>query len=70
MIGSLSGGLPYAPGMSERVGHAKCSPHKQNLTAQREILLGPDVPEDRIYLDHGLNRNQPPAAAPSTSGGH
>ncbi|WP_153449546.1 hypothetical protein [Streptomyces smaragdinus] len=56
--------------MSERVGHAKCSPHKQNLTAQREILLGPDVPEDRIYLDHGLNRNQPPAAAPSTSGGH
>ncbi|MET9622783.1 recombinase family protein [Streptomyces sp. NPDC006464] len=40
--------------MSERVGYARCSLDKQDLTAQREILLGLDVPEDRIYLDHGL----------------
>lgn len=62
MICTLSGGLPYAPGMSERVGCARCSPDKQDLTAQREILLNLDVPEDRIYLDHGLtgtNRDRP-----------
>ncbi|MEU1694846.1 recombinase family protein [Streptomyces hirsutus] len=48
--------------MSERVGCARCSPDKQDLTAQREILLNLDVPEDRIYLDHGLtgtNRDRP-----------
>ncbi|MPY54952.1 recombinase family protein [Streptomyces acidicola] len=48
--------------MSERVGYARCSLDKQDLTAQREILLGLDVPEDRIYLDHGLtgtNRDRP-----------
>ncbi|WP_308403369.1 recombinase family protein [Streptomyces sp. BV286] len=34
----------------------------QDLTAQRAILLGLDVPEGRIYLDHGLtgtNRERP-----------
>jgi DNA invertase Pin-like site-specific DNA recombinase len=40
--------------MSERVGYARCSLDKQDLTAQLEILLNLDVPEDRIYLDHGL----------------
>lgn len=33
-----------------------------DLTAQREILLSLNVPEDRIYLDHGLtgtNRDRP-----------
>ncbi|MEV7569235.1 recombinase family protein [Streptomyces tanashiensis] len=41
--------------MSERVGYARCGlEDKQDLTAQHEILLGLDVPEDRIYLDHGL----------------
>ncbi|SEF93532.1 Resolvase, N terminal domain [Actinacidiphila yanglinensis] len=48
--------------MSERVGYARCSLDKQDLTAQREILLSLDVPEDRIYLDHGLtgtNRDRP-----------
>lgn len=62
MICTLSGGLPYAPGMSERVGYARCSLDRQDLTAQHEILLGLDVPEDRIYLDHGLtgtNRDRP-----------
>ncbi|WP_424922624.1 recombinase family protein [Streptomyces sp. wa53] len=48
--------------MSERVGYARCSLDKQDLTAQHEILIGLDVPEDRIYLDHGLtgtNRDRP-----------
>lgn len=48
--------------MSERVGYARCSLDDQDLTAQREILLGLDVPEERIYLDHGLtgtNRDRP-----------
>ncbi|MFB6576627.1 MULTISPECIES: recombinase family protein [unclassified Streptomyces] len=53
--------------MSERVGYAICSLDEQDLTAQREIRLGPDVPEDRISLDHGLtgtNRERPgPAQA-------
>ncbi|MFJ3146708.1 recombinase family protein [Streptomyces halstedii] len=48
--------------MSERVGHARCSLEKQDLTARHEILLSLDVQEDRIYLDHGLtgtNRDRP-----------
>jgi DNA invertase Pin-like site-specific DNA recombinase len=43
-------------------GYARCSTHEQDLTAQREILRGLGVPEDRIYLDHGLtgtNRDRP-----------
>lgn len=62
MTCTFSGGLPYAPGVSERIGYARCSLDKQDLTAQREILLSLDVPEDRIYLDHGLtgtNRARP-----------
>ena len=31
-----------------------CSTVLQDLTAQREILVGLGVPEDRIYLDKGL----------------
>jgi DNA invertase Pin-like site-specific DNA recombinase len=43
-------------------GYARCSTDLQDLTAQREILLGLGVPEDRIYLDKGLtgtNRDRP-----------
>ncbi|MDX3638567.1 recombinase family protein [Streptomyces sp. MB09-02B] len=40
--------------MSESVGYARCSLDKQDRAAQREILLGLDVPEDRIHPDHGL----------------
>lgn len=32
VICTLSGGLPYAPGMRERVGYARCSLDKQDLT--------------------------------------
>jgi DNA invertase Pin-like site-specific DNA recombinase len=36
------------------IGYARCSTDEQDLTAQRGILLGLGVAEDRIYLDHGL----------------
>ncbi|WP_308114154.1 recombinase family protein [Streptomyces brasiliscabiei] len=48
--------------MNESIGYARCSLDEQDLTAQRGILLGLGVAEDRIYLDHGLtgtNRNRP-----------
>jgi DNA invertase Pin-like site-specific DNA recombinase len=48
--------------MGVLVGYARCSTDEQDLTAQREILYGLGVPEDRIYLDHGLtgtNRVRP-----------
>lgn len=49
--------------MSEtRIGYARCSTDKQDLTAQKDALLNLDVAEDRIYTDHGLtgtNRERP-----------
>jgi DNA invertase Pin-like site-specific DNA recombinase len=44
------------------IGYARCSTEKQDLTAQREILRGLGVAEERVYLDHGLtgtNRSRP-----------
>jgi DNA invertase Pin-like site-specific DNA recombinase len=44
------------------IGYARCSTDEQDLTAQRQILLGLGVAPDRIYLDHGstgTNRNRP-----------
>lgn len=44
------------------IGYARCSTDEQDLTAQRQLLLGLGVASDRIYLDHGLtgtNRNRP-----------
>jgi DNA invertase Pin-like site-specific DNA recombinase len=44
------------------IGYARCSTERQDLSAQREILRGPGVAEDRVYLDHGLtgtNRSRP-----------
>ncbi|MGW0828297.1 recombinase family protein [Streptomyces sp. NPDC002845] len=44
------------------IGYARCSLDEQDLTAQREILLGLGVAEDRIYVGHGLtgtNRDRP-----------
>lgn len=37
-----------------RVGYARCSTDEQDLTAQRETLRELGVPDDRVYLDHGL----------------
>ncbi|GIH95915.1 DNA-invertase [Planobispora siamensis] len=36
------------------IGYARCSTDAQDLTAQKNILLGLGVSDDRIYLDHGL----------------
>ena len=44
------------------VGYARCSTDQQDLTAQRDALLGLGVAADRIYVDHGLtgtNRERP-----------
>jgi hypothetical protein len=44
------------------VGYARCWTEKQDLTAQRQILHGLGVAEERAYLDHGLtgrNRSRP-----------
>jgi DNA invertase Pin-like site-specific DNA recombinase len=44
------------------IGYARCSTDEQDLTAQRQVLLGLGVAPDRIYLDHGLtgtDRNRP-----------
>jgi DNA invertase Pin-like site-specific DNA recombinase len=48
--------------VGELIGYARCSTVLQDLTAQREILAGLGVVEDRIYLDKGLtgtNRARP-----------
>jgi DNA invertase Pin-like site-specific DNA recombinase len=45
-----------------RIGYARCSTDRQDLTAQREALMALGVAEDRIYVDHGLtgsNRARP-----------
>ena len=44
------------------IGYARCSTDEQDLTAQRQLLLGLGVASDRIYLDHGFtgtSRNRP-----------
>ena len=44
------------------IGYARCSTDEQDLTAQRQLLLGLGVAPDRIYLDHGFTgttRNRP-----------
>lgn len=45
-----------------RIGYARCSTDKQDLAAQKAALLNLNVPDDRIYTDHGLtgtNRERP-----------
>ena len=44
------------------VGYARCSTDQQDLTAQRDALLGLGVAAEHIYVDHGLtgtNRERP-----------
>jgi DNA invertase Pin-like site-specific DNA recombinase len=44
------------------IGYARVSTEAQDLTAQRDGLLGLGVPSDRVYVDHGLtgaNRERP-----------
>ncbi len=45
-----------------KIGYARCSTDKQDLTAQRQALIDLGVAEDLIYTDHGLtgtNRARP-----------
>lgn len=37
-----------------KIGYARCSTDRQDLTAQRAALAALGVAEDRIYTDHGL----------------
>jgi DNA invertase Pin-like site-specific DNA recombinase len=45
-----------------RIGYARCSTDKQDLTAQQEALVILGVTTDKIYIDKGLtgsNRQRP-----------
>lgn len=45
-----------------KIGYARCSTDKQDLTAQRQALIALGVAEDCIYVDHGFtgtNRARP-----------
>jgi DNA invertase Pin-like site-specific DNA recombinase len=45
-----------------KIGYARCSTDKQDLEANRQILLELDVPVDQIYLDRaysGTHRDRP-----------
>ena len=59
------GGEPVpktAPEAGVRIGYARCSTDKQDLTAQRQALRQLGVSDDRLYLDHGMtgrNRRRP-----------
>ncbi|WP_220747238.1 MULTISPECIES: recombinase family protein [Jannaschia] len=47
---------------STKIGYARCSTDKQDLTVQRDALVALGVEPDRIYTDHGMtgtNRNRP-----------
>jgi hypothetical protein len=47
--------LTYASAMTTtRIGYARCSTDRQDLTAQRDALVALGVAPDRIYTDHGL----------------
>lgn len=37
-----------------RIGYARCSTDRQDLTAQQEALVNLGVPHDRVYTDKGL----------------
>jgi DNA invertase Pin-like site-specific DNA recombinase len=44
------------------IGYVRVFTDVQNLTAQRDRLHGLGVPNDRVYLDHGMtgtNRERP-----------
>jgi DNA invertase Pin-like site-specific DNA recombinase len=54
------GAIPAPRGIL--IGYARCSTERQDLTAQRRTLSDLGVPDDRVYLDHGLtgrNRSRP-----------
>ena len=49
------GGYPYAPSMTATlIGYARCSTDEQDLTAQRQLLLGLASPRIESILTTGL----------------
>ncbi|MCY4007531.1 MAG: recombinase family protein [Rhodobacteraceae bacterium] len=44
--------------MSTKIGYARCSTHRQDLSAQKQALENLGVSPDRIYTDHGLTGTQ------------
>ena len=42
------------PKTGVRIGYARCSTDKQDLTAQRHAVRHLGVSDDRLYLDHGM----------------
>ena len=52
---SMKGPLSYSCPMDTiRIGYARCSTDRQDLTAQRCALVDLGVDPERIYTDHGL----------------
>lgn len=52
----------HCAGMGTLIGYARCSTDAQDLTVQRQQLLGLGVAADRIYTDQGMtgtNRDRP-----------
>jgi len=63
---SASGAIRTLRGMTATmIGYARCSTDEQDLTAQRQLLLGLGVAPDRIYLDDGLTSPAPTVTAPA-----
>ncbi len=59
----MSEAIRTLPVMSETlIGYTRCSTDAQDLTAQRDRLSELGVPEQRIYLDHGLTGTNRPQA--------
>ena len=51
----MRGPLSYScPMETIRIGYARCSTDRQDLTAQRSALVDLGVDPERIYTDHGL----------------
>lgn len=61
----IAQGAPYSyifHMTATKIGYARCSTDKQDLTAQRQALMVLGVAEERIYTDHGFtgtNRDRP-----------
>ena len=52
---SMKAPLTYScPMETVRIGYARCSTDRQDLTAQRCALVGLGVDPERVYTDHGL----------------